>query len=53
MVSQLQIAYAQKSGAAGAEPAGEAPQQGAEGPQKEEEGPGPAQSSGRLWVPGQ
>jgi len=52
-LSQLQMAYAQGSGAAeqpgagqpGAEPPAEAP--------KPPEGTGPAQSSGRLWVPGQ
>jgi hypothetical protein len=44
-LSRLQMAYVQKSG-------GEAP--GPEGPPEgEPEGPGPAQSSGRLWVPGQ
>jgi hypothetical protein len=44
-LSQLQMAYAQQAGAP-AEP-GEP-----EEPQKTE-GPGPAQSSGKLWVPGQ
>jgi hypothetical protein len=44
-LSRLQMAYVQKSG--GEQPATEAPQE------PEEEGPGPAQSSGRLWVPGQ
>lgn len=52
-LSQLQMAYAQLAGGAagggapaegGAPPAGEQPGQQA---------PGPAQSSGRLWVPGQ
>ena len=46
-VSQLQMAYAQASGA---QPEGEKP--AAEEPAKPE-GPGPAQSSGKLWVPGQ
>ena len=55
-LSRLQMAYVQKSGdqPAGAEepPAGgETPQPGASGGAGE--GPGPAQSSGRLWVPGQ
>jgi hypothetical protein len=45
-LSRLQMFYAQRSG--GQAPAGEPP---AEKP--EPEGPGPAQSSGRLWVPGQ
>ena len=44
-LSRLQMAYVQKSG--GEQPAPEAPQD------PENEGPGPAQSSGRLWVPGQ
>ena len=44
-LSRLQMAYVQKSGgqAPAAEPPGEEPPKG----------PGPAQSSGRLWVPGQ
>jgi hypothetical protein len=42
-LSQLQMFYAQRASGA--------PK--AEEPPKEEEGPGPAQSSGRLWVPGQ
>jgi hypothetical protein len=44
-LSRLQMAYVQKSG--DAPPAPEEPQE----PGKQ--GPGPAQSSGRLWVPGQ
>jgi hypothetical protein len=44
-LSRLQMAYVQKSG--GEIPAPEAP------PEDDPEGPGPAQSSGRLWVPGQ
>ncbi len=62
-LSQLQMIYAQQSGGAAAEgapdagpaPAG-APGEGPGGePSQEQEpdGPGPAQSSGRLWVPGQ
>jgi hypothetical protein len=43
-LSRLQMAYVQLSG--GAPPA-------AEPAQEDPEGPGPAQSSGRLWVPGQ
>jgi hypothetical protein len=57
-LSQLQMAYAQLSGGGGgAAPAGggeggagQPPQGGQPGGQQ---GPGPAQSSGRLWVPGQ
>ena len=45
-LSRLQMAYVQLSGGA---PAAE-PKEGAE---PESQGPGPAQSSGRLWVPGQ
>jgi hypothetical protein len=47
-LSRLQMVYAQR--AAGQPPA-EAPAPGEE-PEKSE-GPGPAQSSGRLWIPGQ
>ena len=51
-LSRLQVVYAQQSGAAAPPPsAGE--QAGQEPPAPEPEGPGPAQSSGRLWVPGQ
>jgi hypothetical protein len=46
-LSRLQMAYAQKAGGEAAAPQ-EAP---AEPPNQE--GPGPAQSSGRLWIPGQ
>jgi hypothetical protein len=46
VLSQLQMAYAQSAGpAAAGEPAAQAPD--------DPQGPGPAQSSGRLWVPGQ
>jgi hypothetical protein len=44
-LSRLQMAYAQKSGAAAPAPAAPA--------EEDPNGPGPAQSSGRLWVPGQ
>jgi hypothetical protein len=50
-LSRLQMAYVRQAegqpdaAPAGDEPAGEEPAQ--------PEGPGPAQSSGRLWVPGQ
>jgi hypothetical protein len=48
-LTQLQMAYAQ------AAQGGQAPPEGGQEPPKEggQEGPGPAQSSGRLWVPGQ
>jgi hypothetical protein len=54
ILSQLQIAYASQRGGAPAtgEPAQEpAKQDVPEGAQ--EPGPGPAQKSGRLWIPGQ
>ena len=58
-LSQLQIAYSQlRQGkgpapqGGGEPPSGEGGTPPAEGPEKPE-GPGPAQSSGRLWVPGQ
>jgi hypothetical protein len=44
-LSRLQMAYVQRSGEGGEPPP--PPET------KEPEGPGPAQSSGRLWVPGQ
>jgi hypothetical protein len=44
-LSRLQMVYVQKSG--GEQPAAEEPAE------PSEEGPGPAQKSGRLWVPGQ
>ena len=49
-LSQLQMAYAQAAGGQGE--AEQAPPAGDEPPQKPE-GAGPAQSSGKLWVPGQ
>ena len=50
-LSRLQVVYAQQSGAAGAAPGGEPPAE--PGDPQQPEGPGPAQSSGRLWIPGQ
>jgi hypothetical protein len=62
-VSRLQMEYARLAGAGGAAgqegqlapegstPEGEAAPEGAQQP-PQPEGPGPAQSSGRLWVPG-
>jgi hypothetical protein len=46
-LAQLQLVYAQRAAGAAAAPQGK----GAESPKQEE--PGPAQSSGRLWIPGQ
>lgn len=50
-LARLQMVYAQRAGAQGAQAPEGAPQEPGE-PQKPE-GPGPAQSTGRLWVPGQ
>ena len=49
-LSQLQLAYTRIVGGEGDEPA-EAPPAAEDQPKPDE--PGPAQSSGRLWVPGQ
>jgi hypothetical protein len=46
-ISQLQLAYAAEPGAA-PEPVETGPDQPAD-----DDGPGPAQSSGKLWVPGE
>ena len=48
-LSQLQMAYAQLKQGGGEAPS--EPPQGQEPPKPE--GPGPAQQSGRLWIPGQ
>ena len=48
-LSQLQMAYVQQKGKAGEPVEGEP----ASGQAPDAEGTGPAQSSGRLWVPGQ
>jgi hypothetical protein len=45
-LSQLQMAYAQMAG-------GQAPQAPGAAPKGDQPAGGPAQSSGRLWVPGQ
>jgi hypothetical protein len=49
-LSQLQMAYAQLSGAQGGAQGG---QEGGQQEGQSGQGAGPAQSSGRLWVPGQ
>jgi hypothetical protein len=49
-LSQLQLAYAQIAGQGAPEPSGTP---SGEEPPANPEDPGPAQSSGRLWVPGQ
>jgi hypothetical protein len=48
-LARLQMVYSQRSG--GAAPEGGPTEEGGEPPKPE--GPGPAQSSGRLWIPGQ
>jgi hypothetical protein len=47
-LSRLQMAYVQQQGGQAQEPPEEPPAQ-----EKPAEAPGPAQQSGRLWVPGQ
>jgi hypothetical protein len=47
-LSQLQVAYAQ-----GAQEGGGAGETPSDPPPQDQEGKGPAQSSGKLWVPGQ
>jgi hypothetical protein len=47
-LSRLQIAYAQKAGGQASPPPAEEPAK-----PEQQQGPGPAQSSGRLWIPGQ
>jgi hypothetical protein len=53
-VSRLQMEYARLASGATAPPAQEQPAapEGGEEEQPKPEGPGPAESSGRLWVPG-
>ena len=51
-LSQLQMAYTQLRQGGGEPPSGGGEGGGGE-PPKKPEGPGPGQSSGRLWVPGQ
>ena len=51
VLTQLQMAYASSRGEAPPQP--EQPAQPGSQPPGQDEGGGPAQSSGRLWVPGQ
>jgi hypothetical protein len=53
-VSRLQMEYARLASGATAPPAQEQPAapEGGEEEEPKPEGPGPAESSGRLWVPG-
>jgi hypothetical protein len=50
-LARLQLVYAQQSG--GAAPEGGPQEPSAPGQPEQSEGAGPAQSSGRLWIPGQ
>jgi hypothetical protein len=53
-LSQLQMAYVQLTGSHAAGGEGGQPPSGDEGaPGEQPQAPGPAQASGRLWVPGQ
>jgi len=55
-ISQLQLAYARIAGQAAPAASGGEPPQGEPKEEPEQQGstgPGPAQRSGRLWVPGQ
>src|SRR5689334_9727377 len=49
VLAQLQMVYAREAGGAAETPGTEE----ASGAPEDPQGPGPAQSSGRLWVPGQ
>lgn len=52
-LAQLQMAYAREASAKPSEPQGEKPEQAPSGESEPgPKGPGPAESSGRLWVPG-
>lgn len=53
VLSQLQMAYAQAAPGGSGSPSAPAPAAPGESAGEKTEGPGPAQSSGRLWVPGQ
>jgi hypothetical protein len=53
-LARLQMVYAQQAAGQPAAPAQQAPGEGQPAAEGEKpEGPGPAQSSGRLWIPGQ
>jgi hypothetical protein len=53
-LARLQMVYAQRASGQQAPPSEGAPQEpGKPGEPEQPEGPGPAQTSGRLWVPGQ
>jgi hypothetical protein len=53
-LSRLQMVYAQKAGGQAAAPAEQAPGEPERPAEAQKpEGPGPAQQSGRLWIPGQ
>jgi hypothetical protein len=50
-LSRLQMVYAQQAAGQPSAPAEGGPEQPAQ--PEQQQGPGPAQSSGRLWIPGQ
>jgi hypothetical protein len=52
-LSQLQMAYVRAIGGEDRSEAAPAPEPAEQQPGEGEQGPGPAQRSGRLWVPGQ
>jgi hypothetical protein len=52
-LSQLQMAFAQMAGQPAPEGASQQPPAGEQQPPQQQPGQGSAQSSGRLWVPGQ
>jgi hypothetical protein len=52
-LSQLQMAYVKAAGDEGRSEEGEGPAAAEQQPGEGEQGAGPAQRSGRLWVPGQ
>jgi hypothetical protein len=53
-LARLQMVYAQRASGQPTPPSEGAPQEPAKpGEPEQPEGPGPAQTSGRLWVPGQ
>jgi hypothetical protein len=51
-LARLQVVYAQQAGGAAPEGGPQEPAEAAD-PAEQPEGPGPAQSSGRRWIPGQ
>jgi hypothetical protein len=52
-LSQLQLAYAREAGGAGTGGGEKSPDEQAGEDEQKKDQPGPAEASGRLWVPGQ